>query len=170
MTRRAPVGSILWSSDSGSGGAKGPEFVQCVNGQYPQIHKVWAFGSNGIMCEVHPTARVDVGSVVVGEFLSDYITGSGHRIPIIGQISINGSVEYLGITDLHRTSGPFCDANLLAPCSSWGEGGTTTNQNWVVQHGGLFGIVSVLWSRPFSVHLAYVLRCCLSRPLGSPSA
>ena len=49
---------------------------------------------------------------------------------IFGRISINGSVEYLGVPDFQRTGGPDWTANLLAPRYSWVDGGTTTNQNW----------------------------------------
>ena len=62
--------------------------------------------------------QVDVGTGVVGEFSSDHLTESGRRIPILGQISMNESVEYLGVPDFHRTDGPFWASNLLAPRSS----------------------------------------------------
>ena len=94
----------------------------------------------------------------MGDFSSNYITESGRRIPILGQISINRSVEDLGIPDFHRTGGPFWDDNLLDPCSSWGDGGTTTNQNWLFQPGGTYGSVAVPWSLPIPVCLAYVHR------------
>ena len=135
MTRRAPVGSILRPSNSGSGGTELSEFIWCVDGREPQIHEVWAFGSDGITREVNPTAQVDAGAGVVGEFSSNYLTESGIRVPILGQIFINGSVEYLGIPDFQRTGGPFWDENLLDPCFSWGDSGTTTNQNWLVEPG-----------------------------------
>ena len=118
MVRREPVGSIGWPSNSGSGNTEGPEFIQCVDGREPQIHEVCDFGDDGIMCEVHPTLQVDFGAVVVGEFASNYLTESGRRIPIFGRICINGSVEYLDVPDLHRTGGPSCNDNLMAPCYS----------------------------------------------------
>ena len=116
-----------------------------MDGREPQIHKVWDFGSDGITCEVCPKARLDVGAGVVGELLSDYLTESRRRVPILGQISINGSAEYLGIPDFHRTGGPFWGSNILAPYSHWGDGGTSTNQNWKIQPGGPYGSVSFLW-------------------------
>ena len=122
------------------------------------MHEVWDFSSDGIMCEVHPTARVDVGAGVVGEFSSDYHTESGRRVPIIGQISINGSVEHLGIPDFHRTGGPFWAANILATHSSWEGGVTNTNQNWGIHPRGSYGRVSVLWRGAVSACLAYVPR------------
>ena len=96
-----------------------------MDGQEPQIIEVWDFGSNGVTREVHLTAQVDVGTGNVRYLSSDYLTESGRRIPIIGRISINGSVEWLGVPDFHRTDGPV----VVALRSSWGDGGTTTNQN-----------------------------------------
>ena len=152
MTRRALVRSICLPSASDSGGAELPKFIRCVDGRELQIHKVWAFGSDDITHEVHPTAQVDVSAGVVGEFSSNYLTRSGRMIPILRKISIIGSVEYLGITDFHRTSGPFWDANLLAPCSIWGDGGTTTNQNWGIQ---LWGLMEVFPSRGIVPSLSF---------------
>ena len=78
----------------------------------------------------------------MGEFLSNYLAESGHRVPLCGQISMNGSVECLGIPEFHRTVGLFWSANLLAPHFRWVDGGTSTNQNWVIQPGGSYGSVS----------------------------
>ena len=79
------------------------------------MNEVLCFGFDYITHEVHPAAWVDVGAGVVGQFLSDHLTGNGRIIPIFGQIPINGSVEYLGIFDSHRTGGPTWVENLLAP-------------------------------------------------------
>ena len=115
-----------------------------MDGREPQIHEVWDFGSDGITREVHPTEQLDVGAGVVGELLSDDLTESRRRVPILGQISINGSVEYLGIPVFHTTGGTFWGANLLAPYFHCGDGGTSTNQNWEIQPGGPYGSVFVL--------------------------
>ena len=67
----------------------------------------------------------------MGQFKSDYLAESGLRIPILGQISINGSVELLGIPDFF--SGPRFTEDILDPydTTGWGDGGTP-NQNWTV--------------------------------------
>ena len=92
MTWRPTVGPIRRPSDYGSGGTEGPEFILFVDGREPQIHEVWAFGSDGITHEVHPTAQVDIIAGVMGEFSSDSLTESGRRITILRKISMNGSV------------------------------------------------------------------------------
>ena len=77
---------------------------------------------------------------------------------MFGVNSINGSVQWLGVRDFLRTDGPPWSDNLLGPDLSWVDGGTTTNQNWVSQHGGTYGIVVVPCSRPVPVCQAYVRR------------
>ena len=158
MARREPVGYIRQPSNSGSGDAEVPEFIQCLDVREPQVHEVWDFGDNGVARQVHPKARVDVGAGVVGELLSDYLTESGRRISILGRVFIHVSVKWLGVPDFHRTGGPFWTANLLAPRSSWGYGGTTTNQNWVSQPGRTFSSDAIPWNRHVRVLLVYVRR------------
>ena len=86
MNWQAPVGSTCRTYNSGSRGAEGPEFIRCVDGQDSQIHEVWAFGSDDIMREFHPTARLYVGAEIVGELSSNFLTESWCRVPILGQI------------------------------------------------------------------------------------
>ena len=86
------------------------------------MHEFWCLRSDGITREVQPTAQVDVGAGVVGHFLPNYLTENGCRIPIIGQISINGSVEYLGIPEFHRTGVTMWVYNLLDLHPSWLDG------------------------------------------------
>ena len=146
MARREPVGSISWPSDSGSGDAEGPECIRCVDRLKPHIHEVWDFGEDDVTREIHPTAQVDVSAGVVGYFATNYLTKSWRRIPIFGRISINGSVEYLGIPDFHRTDGPAWNETIMPPRSRWVEGDTSTNNKWGIQPGGDSGSVSVLWN------------------------
>ena len=97
MIRRRPMGSIHVPADSASRGTEGVEFIQFVDGQEPQIHEILCLGTNGVTCEVHPTAQIDVGAKTIGQFTTQYLPENGCRIPVIGQICINGSVKILGI-------------------------------------------------------------------------
>ena len=106
MASQEPVGSISRPSNSGSGDEDGPEFIRCVDGRDPQIHEVRTFGEDGVMREVHPTARLDVGDGLVREFATDYLTEIWRRVPMFGINSINGSVQWLGVPDFLRTDGP----------------------------------------------------------------
>ena len=122
MNRCRQVGPICRPSDSDSGSTKGTEIIQCVDGRYLQMHEIWCLSSDRITREVHPTAQLDVSAVVIGQFLSNYLAKNGRRIPILGQICINGSVKCLGIPKFHRTSGPMYTENILAPHDTTGWG------------------------------------------------
>ena len=71
MDKGEPVGYICWPSDYSSGNEDGPDFIQCVDVRQLHIHEVWTFGDDGVTREVHPTARVDVDTGLVGEFATD---------------------------------------------------------------------------------------------------
>ena len=117
------MGPIRWYSYSGSGGTKGVKFVQCIDGQEPQMHEIWCLDSNGITRKVHLTAQIDVGDETVGHFSTHYFAENGRIIPIIGQISVNRSVKILGIpADAWECGLPFLE-NVLATTvpHGWGE-------------------------------------------------
>ena len=135
MTRHRPVGTIHGNSDSGSRGTKGPVFIRCVDSQDPQIYEIWCLSSDGVTRESHHTSQVDVGAETVGQFSSYFLSENGRIIPILGQSSINGSVELLSIPIFF--SGPMFTENLLAPydTTGWGDSGNT-NQKWPVIPGG----------------------------------
>ena len=81
-------------SDSGSRGTEVTDFIQCINGQEPQVHELWFMVLDGIGHKVHSTARVEVTSGTVGEFVTDYFAENGRQIEIIGQLSVNESVHF----------------------------------------------------------------------------
>ena len=54
------MGSIRWPSNYSSGGTEGVEFIQFVDSQDPQTHKIWRLSFDGVPREVHPTARIDI--------------------------------------------------------------------------------------------------------------
>ena len=112
----------------------------------PQIHEVWNFGDDGVTREVHPTARVDVGTGFVREFSTDYLTPSWFRVPMFVLNSINGSFQWLGVPHFLRTDGPPWTDNILSPSPSWVNCGATINRNWVSQPGGTYGSVAVACS------------------------
>ena len=62
MPRREPVEFIRQPLNYGSGGEDRVDFIRCVGGRQPQIHKVWNFADDRITCKVHPFARVDVSA------------------------------------------------------------------------------------------------------------
>ena len=46
---------------------------------------------------MHLYARIEIPDVTVGEFFTDYISENGRRNQIVGEISINGSVQFIEI-------------------------------------------------------------------------
>ena len=117
------------------------------------MHKIWRLGSDGITREVHPTAQIDIGAGTMGQFSYDYLAENGWRIPILGQISINGSVKMLGIPNLCRTSGPMFIENLLALILSVGVI-RTGSFPW----GGAYSMWSVPCSSFIPAHPTYMPR------------
>ena len=93
-----------------------------------------------------PTSRIDLGTETVRQFTTQYFSGNGRRIPVIGQKLSNRSVKILGIPENAWGCGfPFLD-NVLAPTiiHGWGEN-DNSNQNWPVIPGGSYHNVYVAW-------------------------
>ena len=97
---------------------------------------MWCLGLDRIRREVHLTARVEVTAGIVGEFGTNYPSKDGRRIDIIGKISVNDSVQLLGLSDQAWGSGLTFIFNLLdhVEGTGWkvptipiinGEGGST---------------------------------------------
>ena len=127
MPRSDPVGAIFQPSDSDIGENDRLDFIHCVGGRHPEIHKVWTFGEHVITPEVHPFAHVDVGAFVRDCFATDYLNENGRRVPMFERKSINGSFEWMGIPDFLRTDGPPWYSNLLDPYVDWKRRGTSTS-------------------------------------------
>ena len=86
--------SIDRPSDTGSRSTDVTAFIQCIDGQKPQIHELWRLDLDNISCGVHPTAQVEVTTGTVGKFVTDYLSENGLRTQIIGKISVNNSVQF----------------------------------------------------------------------------
>ena len=79
----------------------------------PKVHEVCNFGEYVVTRRVYPTAPVYVSAGVIREFATDYLTEIWRRIPMFVRITINGSVEWSGISDLHSTDEPAWTDNIL---------------------------------------------------------
>ena len=93
------MGTIRRPSDSSRGGTEANAFIQCINGREPQNHELWCLDLDGINSEVHPTVHVDFLAGTVGDFVTDYLDKNGSRIDIIGKLSVNNGVQFLGLSD-----------------------------------------------------------------------
>ena len=58
-------------------------------------------------------AQVEVTAGTVGEFVTDYLAENGCIIQIIGQLSVNDSVQFLSVPDQGRGSGLLFICNLM---------------------------------------------------------
>ena len=92
-----PMGSICWPLNTINRSTKVTYLNQSVHGPEPQIHEVWILGFDRIICKVFPTARVEVPFGTVKEFVTDHLAENGFIIQIVGQLSINDSVQILGV-------------------------------------------------------------------------
>ena len=50
--------------------------------------------------EVYPTERVEIPDGTVGEFFTEYLSENGRRNQIIGELYINGSVQFIGLSKI----------------------------------------------------------------------
>ena len=90
--------SIPRPSNTCSGSTEDTAFIQCVDGQETHIHELWCLGLDNLTCNVHSTARVDFTAGTVREFVTDYFAENRFRTQIIGQLSMNNSVHFWGVT------------------------------------------------------------------------
>ena len=99
------MGSIRWTSNTGSDITKDTSFIQCVDGWGTHIHELWCLDLDSTTHKVHPTEQVEVISGTIREFVTDYLAKNGRRIQNIGQLYVNDSVQFLGV-----------------PAQAWGRG------------------------------------------------
>ena len=85
-------------SNSSIGVPNTAAFIHFINGWEPEIHQLWYYDIDGICHKVHTEAHVDIPDGTVGEFVTEYISKNGQRNHIIGELSINGSVQFIGIS------------------------------------------------------------------------
>ena len=151
--------SINRPYDSVSGGSKDVNFIRCVGFGDPQLQEMWCLGSDNVTLEIHPKTQVEVSPGTVGEFTTNHLAENGRRILIIRQLSINGSVKFLGIPDFVRNSGLWFIENLQDPTvpTGWGHA-NTSNQNWGVIPGRPYSLWSVPWGVTVPVCPAYMPR------------
>ena len=110
------------------------------------MHEIWRLSYDDITREVNRISQIDVGAETVRQFATHYFSENGHRIPVIGLISVYRSVKCLGIPcDAWVCGFPLLE-NILAPTIPhvWGYN-NTSNQNWSVIQGIPYHNVSVAW-------------------------
>ena len=78
--------------------------------------------------------------------MTNYLAENGRLIDIIGQLSVNDSVQFLGLSDQSWGSGLLFIANLLAQVKYTGWGSANNyNQNHGVRFNNANSIENVAW-------------------------
>ena len=155
--------NIRRPSESGSGVPDTTAFIHCINGREPQTNKFWCQDLEGIFREVHPTVRVDILDGTVKYFVTEYLAGNGCRIRIIGEISVNGSIHFLGLSDQVWGSGLLYITNLQAQVeATWWGISNNSNQIWGGRFNNSNSITNVAWGTSVDACPAYLPRSPVS--------
>ena len=101
-------------------------FIKYVNGRDTATNELWSDVLDGLCHNVHPKEQVDIPPINVGEFITNFLTVDKRRIQIIGQESVNGSVQFSGFTEAYGSSLLF-NSNSAIPVEDIGWGGTARN-------------------------------------------
>ena len=105
------------------------------------IHKLWCHVIYGICHEVHPTARIDIPDVTIGEFFSGILSSNGRHNRIIGELSIIGSVQFIGLSEIWGIGLPYI-ANPRAPEATRGWSSTLSANSTGCWGGSLINLGS----------------------------
>ena len=81
--------------------------------------------------KVNHEVHVEVTSITIREFETNYLSENGRRIEIIGQISVKNSVQFLVLYDQSQGSGLLfiCNLRTRVEATGWGSG-NYYNQDW----------------------------------------
>ena len=90
---------------------------------------------------------LDICDFVADFFGTDYLNENGRSVSMLRRKLINGSFEWIGVSDFLRTNGPPWTANILDPYADWGSGGTSTCQKLSSGSGVYSDSVIINWNR-----------------------
>ena len=86
---------------------------RCVDGQETKIYELWNFAKDGTH-KFHPFARIKISDDFTREtFHTNFVSVKGRRVALLGQRSVNESVEWIDVPQ------PFCDTGLAT--AAWAE-------------------------------------------------
>ena len=103
--------------------------------------------------------QVEVTAGTYGEFVTDYLAENECRIQITKQLSVNDSVQFLGVLAQGRKSGlPFI-FNLQAPveASGW-VSGNYSNQDWGGKFNDAYSMMNFAWGASVNVSTTNLLQ------------
>ena len=108
------MGDICKLSSSGIRDPYSSAFIKCVDGRDPMIQKLWFHGIGGLYHEVYPAASIEILSRTTGDFVIKYRSDNWRRNQIIGEIYINDSIQFIGISEMWGSELPYI-ANYRDP-------------------------------------------------------
>ena len=107
---------------------------------------MWCLSLDGISRKVHPKAPAEVTARTAGYFVTYYLAKNGRRIEIIGQLSVNDSVQFLGLSGQSWGSELTFIWNLLDHVETTGRvSGNYSDQGWVGKSKNSNIITNVAW-------------------------
>ena len=117
------MGDIWRPYNYSSGDTDTAVFIQFANGRDPMAHELWCHSLAGIYRKVHLTSQLEIANGTVGEFITNYLTSDRCRNGITGEVSINGSVQLLGLPDVWGGSFPYVSNADIPEYMWWVAGG-----------------------------------------------
>ena len=93
-------------------------------------HKLWYYGLDGLSCNFHPIAQIDIDTETVREFNTEYLTNYGQKNRFICQYSVIGSAKFTIFNEIWGNSLPYI-SNSAIPDGTKGLGwkGTAIHRN-----------------------------------------
>ena len=165
----ATMGDIRRTSNYGSGGPETDTFIKYVNGREPQIHEFWCWDIDRICREFYLKVRVEILDGTFGDFVTEYLSGNWQKNHIIGELSINGSVQFIGLSQIWG-SGFLYIVNLQAHFEATGWGSSFNGNPGSGTPGS--GTITGSWGGGFSHYTVYLGvnwdRYINASPTGSP--
>ena len=121
------------------------------------ILELWCHRIDKICRKVHPYARIEIPVGNVGEYVAEYFNENGRRNKTIVELSINGSVQFNGISEIWGSRSPFIPnpwdpkifswwASTGADSSNRNPGSSNVTVSWGVSFANSNVNLSVNWS------------------------
>ena len=107
----------------------------------------------GIWHKVHTTACVEIPYGTVGEFVTNYLRNNQRRNQIIGELSINGSAQFIVMSEIWGCVLPYIP-NLLShvEATGWVSSSNDTNQIWRGSFTDPTSMTNVIWGVLITCH------------------
>ena len=97
------------------------KYIVCLNGRVPERYVVWNMNAQGVR-EVHPISQFNIFDAFAEDnFRSTFFNSRRCRIPLIGRISVNGSVKFIRLADVIADSTSYIISTRNIFVHPWGK-------------------------------------------------